>query len=733
MRTSVPAAALAERLCRPQRIGVFGHRGVGKTTLLTMLYREAVGGRLPELRLAAADARTANYLSDKILQLESGQPLPATLAETELRFHLYHRGTRVELLFKDYQGEHVELGRQEPIRDFLRDCDALWICLDAATVEAPEPRLRRQQEVEQLIEDYLAQEPQRTMDRPVALVLTKADLLGQEGDAPDSERWAGQFGMTRHALRTHCPRNDLFAVSSLGTDRRAGAERGADAPRSLRPPLAPRDLAGPLLWLAAALQERDRARLDQIWSLARNDVALLSRCVACFARRYPDSPAATAYRQRLREQVRRRRRQRAWAAVAAAAALLIGLWTYDLLGYQGARRFEAENAGDPATVLRRWQTFQTWHPTRHFLRPASARAEDDHLRGLQGQARDRERDERLAGLRRRADDPGADPESTWRQFETFCGDYPEVDVAGDLRQLRQAIKQRRDGEVARKARQAYDELINREQYGTELTELVEQASRFVGAYPDEALGAKVRERREAYLRRLEERDIEAARGYSAKQPLNFQTRRERYQHYLDRHPGGAFASEAESALRAIEGDWDRHDFRAVRDHFLARPGDVTELVARCRTYLAVHPQGQFTAAASELLRWSERVTASGDYRVVLRNGKFERKVAPYFSRGPKLSVEVEVNGVRYGPSPIVVNSCDPNWDYEFPRSVRWKLGDPVRVRVHEHSWKKSVAVEVASADGDPLGLRLLAGEVWSGGNWLRFETDFQLPELPKIE
>src|SRR5271165_6408730 len=102
MRRATPSATvLAQRMCRPQRLGVFGQRGVGKTTLLTMLYREAVGGRLPELRLAAADARTANYLSDKVVQLENGQALPATLGETELRLHLYHRGARLDLLVKD--------------------------------------------------------------------------------------------------------------------------------------------------------------------------------------------------------------------------------------------------------------------------------------------------------------------------------------------------------------------------------------------------------------------------------------------------------------------------------------------------------------------------------------------------------------------------------------------------------------------------------------------------------
>src|SRR5438552_10154631 len=177
-RSQGPAVAVAERLCRPQRVGVFGHRGVGKTTLLTMLYREAVGGRLPDLRLAAADARTADYLSDKILQLETGQTLPATLAETDLRFHLYHGASRLDLHLKDYQGEHIALGREEPIREFLRDCDAVWLCLDPEAVTHPVERLRRQQEVEQLMEDYLAAEPQRSMERPIALVVTQADLLG---------------------------------------------------------------------------------------------------------------------------------------------------------------------------------------------------------------------------------------------------------------------------------------------------------------------------------------------------------------------------------------------------------------------------------------------------------------------------------------------------------------------------------------------------------------------------
>src|SRR5262249_8567535 len=149
---------------------LFGHRGVGKTTLLTMLYREAAGGRLTGLRLAAADTSTALHLCDKIQQLEAGQALPATLAETELRFSLYHQGTRIELVALDYQGEHVALGRQEPVRDFLRDCDAVLLCLDAPVGGDPTGRWQAEQEVEQVVEDYLATERAGEPHRPMALL-----------------------------------------------------------------------------------------------------------------------------------------------------------------------------------------------------------------------------------------------------------------------------------------------------------------------------------------------------------------------------------------------------------------------------------------------------------------------------------------------------------------------------------------------------------------------------------
>src|SRR5262249_9585829 len=158
----------------------------------------------------------------------------------DLRFHLYHQRARLALLFKDYQGEHLELGRRQPIHGFLRDCDAVWLCLDAPSVSTPHKSIRRQQEVEQLIEDNLGQETRTRMSRPMALVLTKADLVSPDTGVLKALAQT-QLAMTCHALWAHCEQQDFFAVSSLGCPLHEGKA------------IQPRNLAEPLDWLASAL------------------------------------------------------------------------------------------------------------------------------------------------------------------------------------------------------------------------------------------------------------------------------------------------------------------------------------------------------------------------------------------------------------------------------------------------------------------------------------------------
>src|SRR4051812_47207296 len=162
--------ALERRITGAKKIALFGHRAVGKTTLLAMFYREASNGRVPGLRMAAIGPATAEYLAAKIAQIEAGEPLAGTLAETELKLRLYQGPARFDLIVKDYQGEHVTLGTDAPIQEFFADCDAVLLCLDPETSDQPAERRRRQQEVEDLLEHYIEQSEDATAGRPVALL-----------------------------------------------------------------------------------------------------------------------------------------------------------------------------------------------------------------------------------------------------------------------------------------------------------------------------------------------------------------------------------------------------------------------------------------------------------------------------------------------------------------------------------------------------------------------------------
>ena len=61
----------------------------------------------------------------------------------------------------------------------------------------------------------------------------------------------------------------------------------------------------------------------------------------------------------------------------------------------------------------------------------------------------------LAAVRRGTADPDADPDAVWQQFQTYHTRYPEVNIEGDLQQLRDTIKARKDEQLAQRAQRAF--------------------------------------------------------------------------------------------------------------------------------------------------------------------------------------------------------------------------------------------------------------------------------------
>jgi GTPase SAR1 family protein len=776
---------LEARLTGPKRIALFGHRNVGKTTLLAMLYREASSGRVPGLRMAAADAHTAEYLAEKIAQIESGQPMAGSLAETELRLRLYHGPARFEIIVKDYQGEHVTLGNEEPIQEFFADCDAVLLCLDPEGSTDSSERRRRQQEVENLLERYIDQSDDLRLGRPVALLLTKFDrvVAGLAAKDPEldpqialSAEFVEQlvekrYGMTRHALAEHAPQGTIFAVSSFGlgaTGNRPPAE------------LVPLGLEGPLGWIAEQLESRDRAEMTSLWDMAGDDPRRLERCVAAYERRYPRSNRSFEFRDRLKALGRKRRRRRVFR-LAALGVLSLGLLAgSDFLAFHRAAAFERGSDRAAPAVARHWSDLLEWHPSLPFFWPAldrqarlkkvewlikvadlqvANRTAPSDLPERLGQLKDQapqltpairkveeaqehfRHDELWKAVEGEALSLAAadDPEIPLAALDKFLREYPETPHRAEALRLARPFQNELAARRTAQERQALDDLIRSESLpNASLTELIERARQFLADHADSPVRAAVQHRLDEYLKRADQRDIEQARDFSRRYPTQFATRIEHYQDYLKAHEaGGYFISEAMEAKDRILREWDDYAYRQAFDYAAAHGDDVAEIARRLRDYLRDQPEGRRAAEAHRYLDWWDKVSVPGQYHVTLRRGEVEPSVGKYLAGGaPDLGVVIEVAGSVYGPSSVIPDSHRPIWDYTFPQAITWKLGDPVTIRIIDYDWSASEVYVLHSRQGDPLAMRLLSGTVKptkGGRTTLVFASDFTVPTLSQPE
>jgi outer membrane protein assembly factor BamD (BamD/ComL family) len=759
-----------------------------------MFYRQAAGGQVPGVRLAAADARSATYLAEKIAQIESGEPMAGTLAETELNLRLYHGPARFELIVRDYQGEHVTLGSDESIQEFFAGCDAVLLCLDPEGSTDSAQRRRRQQEVENLLERYIERSDDLSTDRPVALLLTKFDRVpagysdskrNLNGADPSSEpeppaSFSGPFverlvderyGMTRHALRQHAPEGAIFAVSSFG----AGATEN-------RPPetLAPMGLEGPLGWLAEQLESRDRAQMEWLWELAPTDRKRLERCVAAYERRYPRSNRSYEFRARLKALERKRKWRASARLVLAAAALAAIAAGYDFWGFQRAEAFERDPENPAPLVARHWSSLLGGHPSLSWFWPSLARharfkkdewtikaagvqiasgatvpdlnarldAIKDQAPQLAPAIRKVEQARELVHHDERWKDVYAEalslsaidePQKPLAQLDAFLREFPDTPRRAEVLSLARSLKNQLATRRGAVERRLVDDLIRSETLpNASFADLIEKGRQFLADHPDSSYRTEVQQRIDGYVHKLDERDIERARDYSRRNPTSFATRIGRFQDYLKAHQGGGrYISEAIESKDVILREWDNYTYRQAYDHFLAHPDDVAEVARRLRDYLRDHPDGHFAADAKSYLDWWDKVSVPGNYRVTLRRGEVEPTVGKYFSGGaPDLGVVLEVAGAIHGPSSVIRDTHRPIWDYTFPRPITWKLGDPVTIRIIDYDWSATEVYTLNSRQGDPLAMRLLSGTIKpakGGATSLVFSSDFTMPTLSKPE
>jgi hypothetical protein len=520
--------------------------------------------------------------------------------------------------------------------------------------------------------------------------------------------------------------------------------------------------------------------MNRLWELAPADLPRLERCVAAYERRYPRSNRSYEFRGRLKGVARERRWRRAFRWAAAALVGLGGLAGSDFLAFQRASAYERGGDNAAPTVARRWSELLEWHPSLPWLWPGLARQaqrkKDEwqvkaadlqvangtapaDLPARLGQLKDQSpqltpaikkvevaqelarHDLRWKSVRAEAKSLAAtdDPATPLATIDAFLREYPETPRRAEALALARPLKNALDTRRLARERQIVDDLIRSESLpNVPLTDQIERARKFLADHPDSPVRPEVQGRLDEYLKKLDERDIERARDISRRNSTRFATRIECYQDYLKAHQaGGRYISEAIEAKDRILREWDTYAYRQAYDHSVAHPDDVSEVARRLRDYLRDQPEGRYVTIAQAYLDWWDKVSVPGQYHVRLRRGEVEPTVGKYLAGGaPDLGVVIEVAGAVHGPSSVIRDSFRPIWDYTYPGSITWKLGDPITIRIIDYDWSATEVYVLHSRRGDPLAMRLLSGTIKpakGGRTSLVFTSDFTIPALEKPE
>jgi double-GTPase-like protein len=242
---------------RPQMVAVIGSSGVGKTVYLGMLL-DMLSRSPQRMQILARGAFSITLQQTVMAALARGEFPPKTPNEPD-RWSWVHcqirtatRRQPTELIVPDMAGEAVLEEVDHPhtylgIRRFLNQCAGALILIDAAEMENG---TREQDYFAMKLLSYLSElckgEQQTWRDRPVALVLSKADQCETCFDDPAAYAQKHAEGLWQHCVQRFT-NHKFFAsgVAGVCLTRWVRGEGRSSVPLRIEP----RGIVEPFEWL----------------------------------------------------------------------------------------------------------------------------------------------------------------------------------------------------------------------------------------------------------------------------------------------------------------------------------------------------------------------------------------------------------------------------------------------------------------------------------------------------
>ena len=172
------------------RIGIYGHKGVGKTVFFTIVY--AFSKKQEDFELMAL-GETQEILEEKFnlmrgkgMDLKTGQAIesrrfpPLSTGEQKLNFEVrVGKNTIVPVTTLDYSGELIYIDTKGELKqsliDFFKNCECVLFFIDPDGIQSEAERSNRIAAFTDLIAQLSG--PDKRLKMPVGLVVSKSDEL----------------------------------------------------------------------------------------------------------------------------------------------------------------------------------------------------------------------------------------------------------------------------------------------------------------------------------------------------------------------------------------------------------------------------------------------------------------------------------------------------------------------------------------------------------------------------
>lgn len=168
------------------KIGVFGDRGVGKTTFLTTLHGVLANHLYNEFEVRYENDSTVTYLKNNFSKLLSENIVDGTVGEYSIDFDLWYKKAGNEQKFKismkDFAGENIKVERHgiQTVVNFLSTCDAILFFYSLTDKDKNQDEQNMFDFNTMLTRLTKLENGARKTKKPFVLILTKSDEIVQQ-------------------------------------------------------------------------------------------------------------------------------------------------------------------------------------------------------------------------------------------------------------------------------------------------------------------------------------------------------------------------------------------------------------------------------------------------------------------------------------------------------------------------------------------------------------------------